>query len=106
DASSPTATPKPIRVPFDAGLGPNTVVALRIGGEGSTGLDDLYVGSIYNSPDLYQAFLLRNSAGHFTKIAEEPLTAPVIRGTRLALKSGGPEAVCVIVHEEKGDELH
>ena len=60
EASSPTAPGKPVTVPFTAALGPNTVVAVDIGGAGKTALADLYVGSIYNSPDPSQATLLRN----------------------------------------------
>ena len=44
DASSPTASGKPVTVPFTAALGPNTVVAVDIGGAGKTGQADLYVG--------------------------------------------------------------
>ena len=57
EVSSPTAPGKPVTVPFTAGLGPNTIVAVDIGGAGKTPLADLYVGSIYNSPDANQATL-------------------------------------------------
>ncbi|HVM48426.1 MAG TPA: hypothetical protein VMU04_10385, partial [Candidatus Acidoferrum sp.] len=60
DVSSPTAPSRPKTVDFSAALGPNTIVALPIGGNGKTPLDDLYVASIYNSPDPNQATLLRN----------------------------------------------
>ncbi len=105
DASSPTASGKPVTVPFTAALGPNTVVAVDIGGAGKTGLADLYVGSIYNSPDPSQATLLRNDGAEFPKLAEAPLAGPALRGNRLSLKAGGPELLCLLVHEDKADTL-
>ena len=90
DVSSATAPGRPVAVPFTAALGPNTVVAVDIGGAGKTGLADLYVGSIYNSPDPSQAALLRNDGAEFPKLAEAPLAGPALRGNRLALKAGGP----------------
>jgi formylglycine-generating enzyme required for sulfatase activity len=105
DASSATAPGRPVAVPFTAALGPNTVVAVDIGGAGKTGLADLYVGSIYNSPDPSQAALLRNDGAEFPKLAEAPLAGPALRGNRLALKAGGPELLCLLVHEDKADTL-
>jgi formylglycine-generating enzyme required for sulfatase activity len=105
DASSPTTSGKPVTVPFTAALGPNTVVAVDIGGVGKTGQADLYVGSIYNSPDPSQATLVRNDAAEFPKVAEEPLAGPSGRGNRLSLKTGAPELLCLLVHEDKADTL-
>ena len=105
DASSPTASGKPVTVPFTAALGPNTVVAVDIGGEGKKGQADLYVGSIYNSPDPSQATLVRNDGAEFPKLAEEPLAGPAARGNRLSLKAGAPELLCLLVHEDKADTL-
>src|SRR6516164_7852183 len=72
DASSATAPGKPVTVPFSAALGPNTVVSVDIGGAGNTPLQDLYVGSIYNSPDANLATLLRNDGADFPKVSEAP----------------------------------
>ena len=105
DVSSATAPGKPLTVPFTAALGPNTVVAVDIGGAGKPGLADLYVGSIYNSPDPSQAALLRNDGAEFPKLAEAPLAGPALRGNRLSLKAGGPELLCLLVHEDKADTL-
>ena len=105
DASSPTASAKPVTVPFTAALGPNTVVAVDVGGDGKKGLDDLYVGSIYNSPDPSQATLLRNDGSEFPKLAEEPLAGPALRGNRVSLKAGAPQLLCLLVHEDKADTL-
>jgi formylglycine-generating enzyme required for sulfatase activity len=105
DVSSATAPGKPVTVPFSAALGPNTVVAVDIGGAGKTHLADLYVGSIYNSPDPSQAVLLRNDSAEFPKLAEAPLAGPALRGNRLSLKAGAPELLCLLVHEDKADTL-
>jgi formylglycine-generating enzyme required for sulfatase activity len=105
DVSSSTAPGRPVLVPFTAALGPNTVVAVGIGGDGKTGLDDLYVGSIYNSPDPSQATLLRNDGKEFPKLADAALAGPALRGNRLSLKLGGPELLCEVVHGDKADTL-
>jgi formylglycine-generating enzyme required for sulfatase activity len=105
DASSSTAPGKPMTVPFSAALGPNTVVSVDVGGAGNTPLQDLYVGSIYNSPDANLATLLRNDGAEFPKIAEAPLAGAATHANRLALKTGGTESVVIIVNGEKGDSL-
>ena len=105
DVSSSTAPGRPVPVPFTAALGPNTVVAVGIGGDGKTGLDDLYVGSIYNSPDPSQATLLRNDGKEFPKVADAALAGPALRGNRLSLKRGGTELLCEVVHGDKADTL-
>src|SRR5437899_271848 len=51
DASNPTETARPQPIAFDAGLGPNTIVAIDIGGPGNNEKADLYVASMYNTPD-------------------------------------------------------
>jgi formylglycine-generating enzyme required for sulfatase activity len=105
DVSSSTTPGRPVPVPFTAALGPNTVVAVDIGGDGNTALDDLYVGSIYNSPDPNQATLLRNDGKEFPKLAEAPLAGAALRGNRLSLKAGQPELLCLLVHGDKADTL-
>jgi formylglycine-generating enzyme required for sulfatase activity len=103
DVSTPNASAKPFTVPFAAALGPNTVVGVDAGGAGKTSLADLYVGSIYNSPEVNQATLIRNDHAEFPKLAETTPAGPVARGNRLALTSGQSEMVCVLVRGEKGD---
>ena len=105
DVSSATAPSKPVTVPFTAALGPNTVVVVDIGGAGKTSLADLYVGSIYNSPDPSQATFLRNDGAEFPKVDEESLAGPAGRGNRLSLKAGAPEFACLLVREDKADTL-
>jgi formylglycine-generating enzyme required for sulfatase activity len=105
DPSSPTASGKPVTVPFTAALGPNTVVAVDVGGDGKKGLDDLYVASIYNSPDPNQATLLRNDGSEFPKLSEETLAGPALRANRVSLKAGAPQLLCLLVHDDKADTL-
>jgi formylglycine-generating enzyme required for sulfatase activity len=106
DASSTTAPAKPVTVPFTAGLGPNTILAVDAGSAAKNGLLDLYVGSIYNSPDANLATLLRNDGAEFPKISEAILTGPATHANRLALKEGQPEAACYLVTDDKGDAFH
>ena len=106
EVSSPTAPSKPVAVDFTAALGPSTVVAIDIGGAGKTPRADLYVGSIYNSPDPNQATLMRNDGSEYAKLADLPLPGPVLHGNRLPLKAGQPELLCTIVSEKSGDAFH
>lgn len=101
EALNPTSPPKPVTVNFADGLGANTVVAVDIGGQGNTPLADLWVASIYNSPDENLKTLLRNNAGALTKLADSPLPAGFVRANRMLLKDGGQEVVCGIT---RGDQ--
>ena len=103
EAASATAPGKPLVVPFTAGLGPNTIVALDIGGEAGKPLSGLYIGSICNAPDPCQANLLRNDGAEFPKLADLPLPGPAVRANRLSLKTGQPELLCILVTAESGD---
>ena len=103
EAASATAPGKPLVVPFTAGLGPNTIVALDIGGEAGKPLSGLYIGSIGNAPDPCQANLLRNDGAEFPKLADLALPGPAVRANRLSLKTGQPELLCILVTAESGD---
>src|SRR5256714_9822493 len=103
EASDPTSTARPKPVPFDAALGPSTIVAIDIGGAGNTPEPDFYIASIHNSPDPNQASLVRNENGKFSSLADVPLTGSAVEGNRVALKTGGPEALAEIVRGEKAD---
>jgi len=105
EATNPTETARPHPLAFDAALGPNTVIALDIGGQGNDPKADLYVASMYNSPDPYQASLLRNDGSAFPKIADAPLTGAAGHGNHLALKTGGPEFLAQIVSTDQADSL-
>jgi formylglycine-generating enzyme required for sulfatase activity len=106
EAAVPTAASRPVQVPFSAALGPNTVVAVDIGGAGNTELLDLFVGSIYNSPDPNLGTLIRNDASEYPKVGEVTLPGPAVRGNRLSLKNGQPELLCTLWNEDKGDSFH
>jgi len=106
DAASPTASGRPVSIPFSAALGPNTVVPVDISDSAKNGLLDLYVASIYNSPDANLGTLLRNDGAEFPKIAEVTLPGPASHGNRLSLKFGQPELLCKLISEDKGDSLH
>jgi formylglycine-generating enzyme required for sulfatase activity len=84
DASSPTTPIRPVAIPFIAALGPNTVAALDVGGEGRTPLTDFYVASIFNAPpEANQATLLRNDRSEYAKVGEGPLAGPATRANIL-----------------------
>jgi formylglycine-generating enzyme required for sulfatase activity len=103
EASSQTSPPKPTTVAFTEGLGPNTVIAIDIGGQGNTPVADLVVGSIYNSPEENLATLHRNDAAEFPKIGDsQQLAGPLVRATRVAIKAGGPEYACALIREPEG----
>ena len=104
DVSNPTAPARPTLVPFDAALGPSTVMAVELGG-GGTALDGLYVSSIYNSPDPNEASLLRNTGGAFSKLEEVPLPGAAVRAGRLPIGEGRTRLFCELVRGEQADEF-
>jgi len=106
DVSSSFGASRPLNVPFNAGLGPNTLVAIDIGGPDNTSLDDLFVASIYNSPEPNLASLLRNDGSQFPKLIETPLTGSAIHAMRLGLHSGEPSLLCYLVAGEKSSDFH
>jgi formylglycine-generating enzyme required for sulfatase activity len=105
DVASATAPSKPVTVPFTAALGPNTVVGVDAGSAGRTGLLDLYIGSIYNSPDPNLATVLRNDGAEYPKLGDVTLAGPATHANRLSLKEGQAEAACLLVTEDKGDSF-
>ena len=60
-------------MPFGA-LGPNSILAIDVGGAGNTPLQDLLVSSMYNSdPNPNRTTLLRAGGAQFSPLAELPL---------------------------------
>jgi formylglycine-generating enzyme required for sulfatase activity len=105
EAANPDAPTPPVPVKT-ATLGPNTVVAIDVGGAGNTPLQDLVLGSIYNSdPTPNRVTLFRDDGKTFTQISESPVTGPGAHANRLSLRRGGPEFAAAVVGEEKGDVL-
>ncbi len=103
DVASPTAPSKPLTVPFTAGMGPNTVAGVDLGGEAGKPLAGLYIASIFNSPDPAQATLVRNDGADFAKVEDLALPGAAVRANRLALKAGQPGLLCLLVTTETGD---
>jgi len=104
DASSTTAPSRPVNVPFSAAIGPNTIVAIDAGGQGKTPLNDLFVGSVYNSPEPNQATWIRNDGAQYPKIAETTLPGTPGNANRLRLRDGRQFA-CFATTGEKEDTL-
>jgi formylglycine-generating enzyme required for sulfatase activity len=99
DASTPATPPRPVTVPFSAGLGPNVMVAVK---SGTAGKDDLFVGSIYNSPEANAMMLLRADGVEYPKLAEEQLSGAPAKANRFSVQPDGPELACELVADEKG----
>jgi formylglycine-generating enzyme required for sulfatase activity len=106
EASDPSAPDRPLAVPFTSGLGPQTVVAIDIGGTGKSTRADLYVASVFNSPEANLASWLRNDGSNFPELAQSVLPGPVRRANRLALKGGQPELLCCLMAGGQGDTFH
>lgn len=84
-------------------LGPNTIVAIDIGGEGNTPVQDVYVTSMYNSePNPNRVTLMRAAGTQFTPLAELPLPGTLSHANRVTL-NGGSELVAGIVSGDNGD---
>jgi formylglycine-generating enzyme required for sulfatase activity len=103
DAPAPEAAGKRLPVPFNAALGPSTIVGVDGGSLAKNGLLDLFVGSIYNSPDPNLGTLLRNDGSQFPRISEATLPGAAAHGNRLGLKTGQPEVLCVLLEGDKKD---
>jgi hypothetical protein len=102
DASTPTTPPRPVTVPFSAGLGPNVMVAAK---SSNAGKDDLFVGSIYNSPEPNALMLLRTDGAEYPKLAEEQLSGVPSKANRFSVKPAGSELVCELVADDKDSSL-
>ena len=103
DVSVPNTPTQPVVVPFTAAIGPSAVSIVDIGGEGNTPLGDLYVGSIYNSPDANLGTLVRNDGKEFPKINEETLSGVPGHANHLRLSLNGPEYLCLLASGEQND---
>lgn len=95
DAPNPSVMTEPTPIASEV-LGPNTVVAVDVGGAGNTPLADLYIASIYNSDPENQTTLLRADGKAFTLIENLPGKVAESRGSHIALKNGGTEYVATI----------
>jgi hypothetical protein len=100
DARLPEVGVDPVSY-YPATLGPSALVAVRIGGEGSVGLDDLVVGSVYNVPEPYRLDLLRNLGGDAEPIEDFELEGEVRRASRVQLKAGGSIMAAGLIRDEE-----
>ncbi len=87
------------------GLGPNSVVAIDVGGAGNTPLMDLFVNTTYNTPTPNQATLLRDDSGKFAKISSFNLSGAPQRANRLAFAEGQPELLAAILSGDDGESF-
>jgi formylglycine-generating enzyme required for sulfatase activity len=106
NVSNRESSARAVTVPFTAALGPNTLVAIDIGGEKNTPLADFFVGSIQNSPDPNLLNLLRNDGAEFPSVADATLTGPAVRANAIVLKPGQSEMVCYLVSQETNSTLY
>ncbi len=87
DASDPAQAKPPLEF-APASLGPLSIVAVDIGGDGNTPLADLVAGTIYNSPEENRLDLLRNTGAEAEYINDLELDGQLQRLTRVDLKAG------------------
>ncbi len=105
DAANPAVPTAPVPVP-NLALGPNTIVAIDVGGAGNTPLHDLYVGSIYNSePTPNRLTWFRNDGKTIKQIAEMNAIGSGAYAKRVSLRRGGPEFVASIVDGDDGEVM-
>lgn len=102
DASNPSAPGTLVAVPFGA-LGPNSIVAVDVGGPGNTPLQDLYIASMYNSdPDPSRVSLVRATGTQLEALADLPLPGPLVYANRVTL-NGGSDVVAGIITGDDAD---
>lgn len=104
NAANPNIPEDPVKIE-SAIRGPNTVVAVDVGGAGNTPLLDLYVGSIYNNEPENRVTLFRTGGKSPTQFNEQPAAGAEERGNRVALKTGGPEMVATLAGTADGMAL-
>jgi formylglycine-generating enzyme required for sulfatase activity len=103
DASNPAAPGEPMAV-APATLGPSGLVALDVGGDGNTPLDDLFVNTVYNA-DPNRIDLLRSTGTEISPLGDFDLTAELKRLNRVVFTAGGPAYVCSLLQGEKSNSL-
>lgn len=91
EAANPGQGSRAEPVTFES-LGPAAMLAVEIGGDGNTPLDDLLIVSIYNDPDPFKATMVRNVGVDFggSVIAEETVQRQPTRLNRVVLQRNGP----------------
>jgi len=103
DASNPTLPGEPMAV-APATLGPSSLVAVDVGGEGNTPLDDLFANTVYNA-DPHRIDLLRSTGTEISALGDFDLAAELKRLNRITFTPGGPAYVCGLLLGEKSNSL-
>lgn len=101
-ASDPGVPAKATEVMF-LSLGPSSLVAVDVGGDGNTPLDDLVVGSIYNDPTANLLNVFRNSGDDFEGLDDFDDIGTVRWANALALKQGAKPVMTGIWRGEETD---
>jgi formylglycine-generating enzyme required for sulfatase activity len=104
EAASLTTPGKPV-VSQPSSLGPATMTAIDVGGEGNTPLHDLFVATIFNDPDPYMIGLVRAADGDFSALDDFPLQAEPARANAVQLKAGQPPLVALVLRGKEGDQF-
>jgi formylglycine-generating enzyme required for sulfatase activity len=102
DAPNLSVMTDPVAIQSEV-IGPNTVVAVDVGGAGNTPLHDLYIASIYNEDPENRITLVRANGETFTQTAESPAAGATSRGSRITLKNGGAEYAATITAGTGGE---
>jgi hypothetical protein len=104
DLSDPDG--EPVITPYlGATLGPSVLVAIDIGGDDNTALDDLVISTIYNAPVEHHLELLRNDGAAAMPLEDIELDGEVARANRVVLKAGGPPLAAAIIRTPTADEF-
>lgn len=102
EAPNPGQVTQPRPVEFES-LGPATLLALDLAGDGNTPLDDLLVTSIYNDPDPFKATFLRNKDSDLSAVLrEDTMEQELKRPNRIVLQQGGPQFPAGILATDDG----
>jgi formylglycine-generating enzyme required for sulfatase activity len=105
NAASRTAPSKPVTLPFSAGLGPSVMAAVPPGPEGRAGFNDLFVGSMYNSPEPGAGAVLRNDGSTYPVRGQDELVGLPARPNRVELQAGHSAVMALQLAGDKGDKL-
>ena len=99
DAQDPAKAGTPIPIEFGA-LGPNSLVAVDIGGDGNTPLQDLYVASMYNSDPENRVTMIRAADNQFTRFAESPLPGTLSRANRVGVNAAAEHVGGILIGDD------
>ncbi len=102
DATDPALEPAVTSL-MGATLGPNTVLAVDIGGDDNTPLADLVSGSVFNSPVEHHLELLRSDGSAATPMEDIELEGEVNRANPVVLKKGGAVLAAMLIRSEQND---